>query len=99
MARKRMITRTIEQTTAEVMTLNVNTAEVVTTEYTIGGCYSDEELLKKLQEIFQTNELKLVHIERQECTEVLLGMPEEDFIRYATVLPPRVNQNNAEEEK
>ena len=98
MARKRMITRTIEQTTAEVMTLNVVTAEVLTQQYTIGGQYSDTDLLKKLQEIFQTDEIKLVHIEKQECTEVLLGMPEEDFIRYATVLPPRVNQNNVEEE-
>ena len=98
MARKRMVTRTIEQTTAEVMTLNVSTAEVLTIEYTIGGLYSDADLLKKLQEIFQTDELKLVHIEKQECTELLLGMTEEDFIRYATVLPPRANQNNIEEE-
>lgn len=98
MARKRMVTRTIEQTKAEVMTLNVRTAEVLTQSYTIGGRYSDEDLLKKLQEIFQTDEVKLVHIEKQECTEVLLGMTEEDFIRYAIVLPPRTAQNNTEEE-
>lgn len=96
MARKRMVTRTIEQTTAEVMTLNVSTAEVLTIEYVIGGRYSDTDLLNKLQEIFQTDELKLVHIEKQECTEVLLGMTEEDFIRYATVLPPRTNQSITE---
>lgn len=99
MARKRMVTRTIEQTTADVMTLNVVTAEVLTQSYTIGGRYSDEDLLKKLQEIFQTDEVKLVHIEKQECTEVLLGMTEEDFIRYAIVLPPRTAQNNTGEEK
>lgn len=99
MARKRMITRTIEQTTAEVMTLNVRTAEVVTQSYAIGGRYSDEDLLKKLQEIFQTDEVKLVHIEKQECTDVLLGMTEEDFIRYAIVLPPRGNQTEIKEDK
>lgn len=89
MARKRMITRTVEQTTAQVMTLDVTTAEVQVRTYDIGGKYSDEDLLKKLQNLFQTDTLKLVHIEEQICKEVLLGMDEEDFIRLAKVLPPR----------
>lgn len=89
MARKRMVTRTVEQTTAQVMTLDVNTAEVQVRPYDIGGRYTDEELLKNLQKLFQTDTLKLVHIESQECNEVLLGMDEEDFIRLAKVLPPR----------
>lgn len=89
MARKRMVTRTVEQTTAQVMTLDVTTAEVQVRTYGIGGKYSDEDLLKKLQNLFQTDTLKLVHIEEQICKEVLLGMDEEDFIRLAKVLPPR----------
>lgn len=89
MARKRMVTRTVEQTTAQVMTLDVTTAEVQVCTYDIGGKYSDEDLLKKLQNLFQTDTLKLVHIEGQNCKEVLLGMDEEDFIRLAKVLPPR----------
>ena len=89
MARKRMVTRTVMQTTAEVMTLDVTTAEVQVRPYDIGGQYNDEELLKKLQKLFQTYTLKLVHIESQTCNEVLLGMDEEDFIRLAKVLPPR----------
>ena len=94
MTRKRMVTRTVEQTTAQVMTLNITTAEVQILTYDIGGKYTDEELLKKLQDIFQTDTLKLVHIESQTCKEVLLGMDEEDFIRLAKVLPPRkVNKN------
>lgn len=89
MARKRMVTRTVIQTTAEVMTLDVITAEVQLKSYDIGGQFTDEELLKKLQNLFQTDTLKLVHIESQECKELLLGMVEEDFIRLAKVLPPR----------
>lgn len=89
MARKRMITRTIMQTTAEVMTLDIETAEVQIRPYDIGGQYTDEELLKKLQKIFQTDTFKVVHIESQFCKEVLLGMDEEEFIRLAKVLPPR----------
>lgn len=94
MTRKRMITRTIMQTTAKVMTLNVTTAEVQILTYDIGGQYTDDELLKKLQWLFQTDELKLVHIESQVCNELLLGMNEEDFIRYAEVLPPRSANKN-----
>ena len=89
MTRKRMVTRTVEQTTAQVMTLDITTAEVQIRPFDIGGKYSDDELLKKLQQIFQTDTLKLVHIESQTCKEVLLGMTEEDFIKFAYVLTPR----------
>ena len=95
MTRKRMVTRTVMQTTAEVMTLDVTTAEVQVKSYDIGGQYTDKELLKKLQTLFQTDTLKLVHIESQDCKELLLGMDEEDFIRLAKVLPPR---NSTKEE-
>lgn len=94
MARKRMVTRTVEQTTAQVMTLDVTTAEVQVRTYDIGGKYTDEDLLKKLQKIFQTDTLKLVHVESQTCKEVLLGMDEEDFIRLAKVLPPRTTNKD-----
>ena len=94
MARKRMVTRTVMQTTAEVMTLDVITAEVQVLPYDIGGEYNDKELLKKLQKLFQTDTFKLVHIESQTCKEVLLGMDEEDFIRLAQVLPPRNSNKN-----
>ena len=89
MARKRMVTRTVEQTTAQVMTIDVTSAEVQVRLYDIGGKYSDEDLLKALQKIFQTDTLKLVHIESQTYKEVLLGMDEDEFIRLAKVLPPR----------
>jgi len=89
MARQRMITRTVEQTMCNVMQLNVVTAEVTIKEYTIGGVYTNEELLKKLKDLYETEEEKLVHIESQKTEELLLGMTEEDFIRLATVLPPR----------
>lgn len=94
MARKRMVTRTVMQTTAEVMTLDITSADVQVLTYDIGGQYNDEELLKKLQNLFQTDTLKLVHIQSQTCKEVLLGMDEEDFIRLAQVLPARNTNKN-----
>ena len=96
MARARMVTRTIEQTTAEVMTINVTNAEVKISKYTIAGKYTGEELLSKLKAIYETETIKLVHVESQSVDELLLGMSEEDFIRLATVLPPRKQYNTSE---
>lgn len=98
MAREKMVTRTVTQTTAEVMTIEVTTAEVQIREYTIGGTYdTNETLIKKLQKLFQTDTLKLVNINSATVEDLLLGMTEEDFIRYATVLPPRSTKKESEE--
>lgn len=89
MARKRMVTRTIEQTTAKVMTLNVVTAEVTITSYTVSGELTGDALLKALQNTFQTDTIKLVHIVESSVGSVLYGMEEEEFIKLAKVLPKR----------
>lgn len=94
MARERMVTRTVPQTTAKVMCLDVTTAEVTINEYTIGGTYTDTDLLKKCKSLFETEDFKLVHIESTKVEEILLGMTEEDFIHYATVLPHRKTQGD-----
>lgn len=98
MAREKMVTRTTTQTTAEVMCLNVETADVTINSYTIGGTPSDEDLLKKLRAIYETETFKLVAIQKIEVETLLLGMTEEEFIKYARVLPPRKNYNTDTEE-
>lgn len=97
MAREKMITRTTTQTTTEVMCLNVETADVTINTYTIGGTPTDAELLKKLRTIYETETFKLVAIQKIETETLLLGMTEEDFIKYATVLPPRKDYSKKEE--
>lgn len=89
MARKRMVTRTIEQTTAKVMTLNVVTAEVTITPYTISGELTGDVLLKALQDTYQTDTMKLVHVLESTVESVLYGLEEEEFIKLAKVLPKR----------
>ena len=90
MAREKMITRTIVETTAHTMCLDVKSAEVSINDYKIGGEWPNENtLLEKLQSIYNTDTFKLVHIESITKEEVLLAMNVEDFIRYAKVLPPR----------
>lgn len=96
MARTKMVTRTIEQTTARAMCLRVDTAEVSLEEYTIGGAPDNDELLKKLKAIYETDNFKVVAIKDTYTETKLLGMSEEDFIRHAQVLPPRKNYNEEE---
>ena len=52
MAREKMVTRTVTQTTADVMTIDVITAEVQVSEFTIGGTYDSDELLLKNYRVF-----------------------------------------------
>lgn len=96
MANVKMVTRTIEQTTADVMCVDTSTAQVTINTYTIGGSYTDDDLLKKLKKLFEVGGLVLVKIESQHTEQLLLGMTEEDFIRYATVLPPRGSKKESE---
>lgn len=81
-----MITRAITQTTAQVMAIDVTNSEVSIFEAKIGGTYTDTDLLKKLKEIYETDTYKLVHIESNTHEEILLGMTESQFFKYATVV-------------
>ena len=81
-----MITRTIIQTTAQVMGIDVTNSEVSIIEVKIGGTYTDSDLLKKLKEIYETDTYKLIYIESNTQEEILLGMTESQFFKYATVV-------------
>lgn len=87
--RERMITRTVDITTAEYMSLDVTTAEVKVQYIELSGNYNTKEALKVVQEMLQTETLKIVHVTSVSHTEVLYGMTEEKFIEVAKVLPPR----------
>lgn len=90
MARTPMVTRTIITTRANVMCLNVDTAEPFNTDVTVPRTYKDEEsLLKAVKKVAETENVKCVHIVDSEQVETLYGMTEQEFIEYANVLPPR----------
>ena len=100
MARERMVTRTVDVTVAEVMCLDVTTAEVTVVSYDISGKFNTkEEVLKSLKKAYETDTYKVVNVQSTETKEILYGMPEIDFIRMAKVLPPRCTQENQEEQK
>lgn len=89
MARERLITRTIIQSDVTVMAVNVTESKVENKEYVLGGQYTPDTALKKLKKMYEDDTTKLVSIISIEERELLLGMTEEEFIKYSTVLPKR----------
>lgn len=89
MAKERMVTRTIDQITAEVATLDLTTMQASVVPMTIGGTYTKEEQLKHFRSMYETDTLKVVDIISSTTEQILLGMPESQFIQLAQVLPSR----------
>ena len=97
MAKK--VTRTILETEATVLCLNTVTCEPCTEVVCIPGTYkNDEQVLKQVKKRVDTDELKAVSISATEVKETLYGMPEDDFIAHAVVLPPRAKKEETEKE-
>lgn len=89
MARKRMVTRTIESTKVTTLALDVTTSEPQNKTYNLSGVYdSDAKLLKAVQKAFDTDVLKNVHIVSHETIETIYGMDENAFLAQAVVLDP-----------
>lgn len=89
MARKPMVTRTIVTTKVNVLCLDINTAEPFNKVVALPRTYKDEKkLLKKVEEVVNTDEVKAVHVVGKEEVETLYGMTEQDFITNATILDP-----------
>ena len=89
MARKPMVTRTIVITKVNVLCLDIQSAEPFNKVVTLPRTYKDEKkLLKKVEEVVNTDDIKAVHIVDKEEVETLYGMTEQDFITNATILDP-----------
>ena len=89
MARQRMVTRTVEVNKFSVMTLNTDTAEVRVIDYTLGAIDKNADAMKILKKSYETDTLKLCAITEHTSETLLYGMPEEDFIYHAKILPAR----------
>lgn len=85
--KKRMVTRTVKANRYSVMFCKISTQEVYISEVEFPESYTEKQVLKNLREI--DSNIRPVEILGKQTTETLYGMPEEDFIKYAQVLPPR----------
>ena len=98
MARKPMVTRTITTTKANVLCMDIQTAEPFNKVVTLPRTYKDDKtLMKKVQEVVETDTVKAVHVVDKEEVETLYGMTEQEFIQKAVVLDPETRRPEAEE--
>lgn len=89
MARKPMVTRTIVTTKVNVLCLDIKSAEPFNKTVILPRTYKDEKkLLKKVEEVVNTDDIKAVHVVDKKEVETLYGMTEQKFITNALILDP-----------
>lgn len=87
MARKRMVTRTIQSTTVSVLGINTDTAEPFNDEYNIAGTYKDDKkLLKAVKSAYDTESTQIVKIRDSYVKDTIYGMSEQKFMELADIL-------------
>ena len=90
MARQPMVTRTIQTTHATVLCLDIPNAEPFNQTVILPRTYKDEKAMMKIVEkLINTNDVKAVHIVDSEVHEALYGMTEADFIAAAHPIPKK----------
>lgn len=84
MARQPMVTRTIQTTHATVLCLNIAEAEPFNQTVILPRTYKNEkEMMKLVEKLVNTDNIKAVQIVDSEVHEALYGMTEADFIAAA----------------
>ena len=87
MARERQVTRTINSIEVTAICMNIETSEVENKTLTLtGDTPTDEQALKQLKKLYETNIFKVVAVKDIKVTEKLFGMSEIDFLKYAVEL-------------
>ena len=90
MARVPMVTRTIPTTIVNVFCVNTEDRSTFEQSITLPRTYKDEiKMMKAVEKVLDGEPIKAVSITGYEVKETLYGMTETDFIKAATVLPPR----------
>ena len=90
MARVPQVTRTIQTTVVTIFCVNIEDKSTFEQTITLPRTYKNEsKMMKMIEKILEGEPVKAVSISGYEVKETLYGMTEAEFIKYATVLPPR----------
>lgn len=99
MARVRMVTRTVNVTEVNCLTVNTVTKEVANTIYKISGAtYTEETALKAIKKQCETDTVKVVSVVGMAEYEECFGMLETEFLKYAKKLDADTRKVLAEDE-
>ena len=87
MARERQVTRTINSIEVTAICMNIESSEVENKTLTLtGDTPTNEQALKQLKKLYETETFKVVAVKDIKVTEKLFGMSEIDFLKYAVEL-------------
>ena len=89
MARERMITRTIKNTTLTVLKADTTTGLVTPVKVNFGGGYVDNETAIKEVQKKNTATTFFLSITEVQTTEEIWGMTEDEFMKHARRLDKR----------
>ena len=87
MARERQVTRTINSIDVTAICMDINTMETSEKVLSLtGDTPNNEQALKQLKKVYETDSFKVVAVKEIKVTEKLFGMSEIDFLKYAVEL-------------
>ena len=93
MARKRMVTRTVTGTEAEIQIVTISASEITTIKHTVGGEFTDnDKLLKAIKKEVETDDIKVLQIINTTKIDKCYGMLESEFIKLAKELDPETRK-------
>ena len=93
MARKRMVTRTVTGTEAEVKVVVISANEITNIKVTVSGEFTDnDKLLEAIKKETETEDLKVLAIVTSTKIDKCYGMLESEFIKLAKELDPETRK-------
>lgn len=98
MSRKRMVTRTVKETVYTVKAINTETEKIDTLSFSISSALDEKRKVKTLHQLATAKNYVIMKVLFTTECQTLYGMPEEDFIALAKVLPPRSGETDDGEE-
>ena len=89
MARIPVVSRTMETTVAKVLVVNVNSQTTEEMEVSLPRTYKNNDVvLKRVRNLMETEDLKVVHIISTEVKRTKYAMSEQKFIENAETETP-----------
>lgn len=93
MARKRMVTRTIQTTKVNVLCMDTQTCEACNKDVILPRTFNDKDkVLKAVKAVVDTPTFKAVDVVDVETVETLYGMDEQKFINESVILDPETRK-------
>lgn len=88
------VTRTITNTVVTAMCGGDGKNELFPVEITIPGDIKDEKAAKMAAKVYDTDAHKVVYVKTVNHVSNLYSVSEDEFMKIATILPPRKNTKN-----